>query len=528
MTTLAEAPSRQSKSIPSSRVGTDVLMIYPKTGIDFGSTVAPPHGMLAIAAPLLKEGYKVKLIDQRVDKNWKQHMTDALDTNPICVTIPSMIGTQLRYALDTAQFIKQYTNGKIPIIWGGPIPTIVPEQTLAHELVDIICVREADITFKEVVGALQSKQSLKGIAGCGYKDGGKLIINPERELLDVETLLPVPWELVNVEDYIHPDMYLKVNRTLDIGETSRGCPFKCGFCSSASLRLRRWRAKSVEKTLEEVTEMVRKYNLNGIWMRDDEFYVNRNRARGICEGFIRENLNIRWYTSGTRVDNFIATPDEQVAIYKQSGAYSCKFGAESGSQRILDLMKKEITPDETMQANLKAKKSGIIPVFGLMMGFPTETFDEIQQTIDMMIRLRKANAAAQFETMTIYTAIPGTPMWDLALNYGMRIPETLEGWINFVFDDYDPEGKRSPWYNAEDRNKLGNISYMSVLANSLENVLDSIQSPFKRKLAKVVYALPRAYFRWRLVNKHYSFDWDLKIVRYLREKIFYRGYFIFK
>jgi radical SAM superfamily enzyme YgiQ (UPF0313 family) len=263
-------------------------------------------------------------------------------------------------------------------------------------------------------------------------------------------------------------------------------------------------------------------------MRDDEFYINRNRARGICEGFIRENLNIRWYTSGTRVDNFIATPDEQVDIYRRSGAYSCKFGAESGSQRILDLMKKEITPDETMQANLKAKKNGIIPVFGLMIGFPTETFDEINETINMMIRLKKANPQAQFETMTIYTAIPGTPMWDMALKYGLTPPASLEGWIDFVFDDYDPEGKRSPWYDAKGREKLGNISYMSVLANSLDNVLDSISNKGLRRIVKLFYSSFGAYFRFRLRNKLYGFSWDLKVIRWLRERIFYRGYFIFK
>ena len=100
--------------------------------------------------------------------------------------------------------------------------------------------------------------------------------------------MPVPWELVDVEKYIHPDMYLKESpRTLDIGQTSRGCPFNCGFCSSASLRQRKWRAMSVKRSLEAIVEPIKRFKLSGIWIRDDEFYIDRRRANDICEYFIK-------------------------------------------------------------------------------------------------------------------------------------------------------------------------------------------------------------------------------------------------
>lgn len=505
-----------------------IILVYPKTGMDFGSTVAPPHSILSIAAPLHKKGYKIEIIDQRVEKDWQKKIRMALSNKTICVGISCMTGTQIYFALEIAKFIRKSTNKKVPIVWGGPHPSILPAQTLKSEYVDIVCVGEGDVTFYKIVEAIEKASPLNEIKGIAFKEEGKITVNPAAPLIDVEELLPVPWELINVENYIHPDMYLKSSRILDVGQTSRGCPFSCGFCCSASLRLRKWRAMSIEKSLKIIIESIRNFNLNGVWIRDDEFYIDRERANKICEGLIKENLNIRWYTSGTRVDVFNKASDEQTAILKKSGAYVLKFGAESGNNRILKLINKGITVEETLRTNLKAKKHGIIPAFALMIGFPTESFEEINNTIDLIFRLKKDNPKAHFETLAIYTALPGTPMYDLALKHGLNPPQDLEGWVDWNFDEYDFPGKRIPWFNAKERKKLGNISYMSVLANALPNAIDSINNIFMRYVLKIFYAPISAYYRFRLKHKFYSFSPDLVLIRYLRKKIFYRSHITLK
>lgn len=508
--------------------GSDVILVYPKTGMDFGSTVAPPHSLLSIAAPLHKEGDKIKIIDQRVDREWKKNLTEAVKQNPICVGISSMTGTQIYFAIGIAKIVREFSDGKVPIVWGGPHPSILPEQTLGSDYVDIVCIGEGDVTFREIVKAIKENRPLRSIEGIGFKDGANIVINPPAPLIDIEELLPVPWELINVEDYVHPDMYLKRSRTLDIGQTSRGCPFNCGFCCSASLRMRKWRAMSVEKSLKVIIEPVKRFNLDGVWIRDDEFYIDRERANKICERIVRENLNIRWYTSGTRVDVFNKASDEQTALLKKSGAHVLKFGAESGTDRILKLVNKGITVEETLKANLKTKQHDITPAYALMAGFPTETFAEIGNTIDLIFKLKKDNPKAQFETIAIYTALPGTPMYELALRHGLKPPRDLAGWVDWNFDEYDFPGKRIPWFNAEERQKLGNISYMSVLANALPNAIDSIENVFLRNLFKVLYSPISVYYRFRLKHKMYSFSMDLAVIRYLRKKIFYRSHVALK
>ena len=172
-----------------------VILLYPKTGMDIGSTVAPPHALLTVAAPVLKAGYTVKLLDQRIRMITSEDLEALFSSDTICVGISAMTGTQIRNALFLAQMVRDITDGKVPIIWGGCHPSVTPEQTLENDKVDIVVVAEGDETFLEIVQALDHKQSLSAIKGILYKDGGKAVKTPSRPLLDVETLLPIPFSI---------------------------------------------------------------------------------------------------------------------------------------------------------------------------------------------------------------------------------------------------------------------------------------------------------------------------------------------
>jgi radical SAM superfamily enzyme YgiQ (UPF0313 family) len=243
---------------------------------------------------------------------------------------------------------------------------------------------------------------------------------------------------------------------------------------------------------------------------------------------IRAELDVSFYTSGTRCDVFVKATEDEVATMKRAGAHTLKFGAESGSQRILDLMQKGITVEQTIEANLRCKRHGIAPAFGLMIAYPTETFEEMDQTISLGYRLLRENPLCNLETMTAYTALPGTPDWHLALKHGLVSPTKLEEWMNWTFDEYDLDGQKLPWLTRKERRWVGNISYMSILANSLGNLVVSARNPAVRVAAQAVTKPVSAYYRARLQRHMYRNVPELELVRLLRERIFYKGTYTVK
>ena len=131
----------------------DAVLIYPSAGESAKSTFSPPHSLLSIASSLADE-YNVKIIDQRVDPNWKSKLKTYLNTQPSVVAFSAMTGLQIRYALDTARYIREEAGNSIPLIWGGVHASMLADQTLDNEHVDIIVRGEGDISFKEIVKRL--------------------------------------------------------------------------------------------------------------------------------------------------------------------------------------------------------------------------------------------------------------------------------------------------------------------------------------------------------------------------------------
>jgi len=164
---------------------TDVVLVYPKVRLDrpIWEEIRIPLGLLTIATPLDIAGYKVKIIDQRVEKYWKKILLDELKKEPICVGISSMTGPQIKYALEVSKLVKQ--NSNIPVVWGGVHPSLLPEQTLKNDFVDIVVQGEGEETFYELVRALKDKSTLNGIKGIWYKEDGKLKRNPPRPFIDL-------------------------------------------------------------------------------------------------------------------------------------------------------------------------------------------------------------------------------------------------------------------------------------------------------------------------------------------------------
>jgi len=495
----------------------DILMIYPKTGFDVEGAIAPPFGLLAIAAPLVRAGYNVKLIDQRTEPYWEEKLKEELKNRPLYVALSSMSGTQIKFALQISRIVRE-VNPEVLIVWGGTHSTILPEQTLKDSNIDIVVEGEGDITGLELTNAIANNKGLEDVKGIYFKrkDESQVYTGP-REFMNIEDMLDTPWQIIDVEKYIYKDFYMRdVKRTMDIGQTSRGCPYKCGYCSSSFIR-RYWRPMSAQKSIRRIVSDIKRFNLDSIWIRDDNFFVDLERAKEICQGIIDSGVKIKWYTSGTRADVINRMSHEHISTFKKSGGEVFKIGAESGSNRVLNLIDKKCTVEELHMANMKAKKYDIIPAMSFMGGFPTETYEELMQTVDCMFKVKKDNPSVIVESMCIYTPYPGTALWDLSIGHGLKPPKSLEDWSNWSFHDFNKE--RNPWLSAPNRRRLGNICYISILSSVVDSLTNSIKNPIKRFFSKVLVKPASFYYRWRFRNKLFSWLPELTLIRWVRQKI---------
>lgn len=251
-----------------------------------------PMGLFSIATELSKENINVKFIDvfayhqigEDYIKKIKEELKDAI------VVGFSVMTDCIKSSLKLTELIKKI-NPEIKIVWGGVHPTLYPKQCCEHPLIDYVVLYEGEETLTELTKRLQKKESITDIRGIAYKKEGQVIINPPCSFVDIENS-PLPnWELLDMRLYLEapykrffPERE-KV-KTISIN-SSRGCPHSCTFCINNILpRWQKWRMKSPKRVLQELEDAKNKFDMDFIIFRDENFFLDKKRAKEICEGII--------------------------------------------------------------------------------------------------------------------------------------------------------------------------------------------------------------------------------------------------
>ncbi len=483
----------------------DVILIRPLhsfgRSIFRGQRIIVSLGILAVAASLEDAGYKVKIIDQQLEPQWKELLLAELKKSPVCVGVTCMTGPQIRFAIEVSRIVKQ--NSSIPVVWGGTHPTLLPEQTLENEYIDIVVQGEGEETFPELVNALAERSPLDSIKGIWYKNKGQIRTNPPRPLIDLNKQPPLAYHLINVKDYLEPrlgDLFL---RTF----TSRGCSYHCTFCYNTKLYHGKWRGLTAEETIRRIKSLKNTYDIQGIIFCDDNFFGSISRAREIIEGLIRERLNLILFKIDIRVDILFSLDDDFLSMLKRSGCNNVAIGLESGSERILALLKKKnITVSKILAVNRRLRNFGIIPSYTFMIGYPTETLEELRQTVSLMFKLEEEYPEI-IRKLHIYTPLPGTELFELAVQHGFEFPESLEDWIPFSYRMVN-----LPWV-SRDRKKLLEMLYFCFIVldkHAFHSQTTDIH-PFFRLLGRLYYPLAL----WRVKRFFYKFPFEIKLAEWI-------------
>ncbi len=459
----------------------DILGAYPKTGYDIkNSSVELPLGLLSTVASV-NQTHDVKIIDQRVDDNFKEHLLNELSKGPRVVLIPSMTGTQLKYALDISKVVKDNSNAKV--LWGGVHATLMPEQTISHNLIDMIVVGEGEFVLQDLISSMDGKKKIEDVNGIVYKENGSIKFNKSAEQPNPNLIPEIPYHLVDVENYVKSGgIALTSNdRTLPF-ISSRGCPYTCTFCSTAGISKGRWRSMTAELTHERVEKMVKRYNLNVVKFYDENFTSNPKHAERIAELI---NGSFHW-SMQARMDNIMITDIKKL---EQGGLCVVEPGVESGSDRILKMVNKAETKATMIAANKKLGTTNIKAFYNFMMGFPGETHDELMETVDLSMQLIKDNPNAHITQFYIFVPYLGAPLFDYAVQQGFKVPKNLEDWIAF-----SRQQTYTPWIQ-EEKEMLETIMYTSKFVDG-------------KRLCHILRNTPIPKFLIRALSSNYRKNWE--------------------
>ncbi len=400
-----------------------VLLIYPPTDhmlttavpkfIVEGASVCPPLGLLYVAAGAKRwTQAEVKVLDAPA-----MRLDQAAIGRRVGEFAPDVVGIQtmtftLVDAIQTVRTVKA-ARPEAHVVLGGPHVNIFPAETLGIPGVDSLVLGEGERTFADLVNALAEGGRPGDVAGVAVRSNDEYQPTRARPLEESLDDLPHPArELVDTSLYWS---VLAKQRPISTMMTSRGCPMKCIFCDRPHLG-KSFRYRSADNVVDEMEACV-EAGIRELFLYDDTFSLHRQRVFDVCDEIRRRGLKVLWDIRA-RADTL---NDETVRAMKEAGVTRMHIGVESGSPRILEVIKKGITVEQAYQAFDLCRKYGVQSLGYFMLGNPTETRQDVELTMDF---LRKCKA--DHAHVAITTPFPGTQLYRLGFEKGLY--ERVRAW----------------------------------------------------------------------------------------------------
>ncbi len=397
----------------------DCLLIFPYF-LKFDPTQKKrqgpfPHlGLLYIGKVLKNYGYKVELLDCTFFSSIEEAKQVIKEKMPRVIGITTMI-TLTKYVYEFIKYSKTLT---IPVICGGPDASLRPEKYINFGA-DYVVVGEGEETILELLPRILSGEEPLGVRGVVYKNKeGSIVYNPRRYFIkNIDEIGAPDRSLINNELYRRTWMK-SYGFAMTTIITSRGCPYACNYCSNPVAPFgRRYTYRNAKNVVDELEELVVKLGFDRIWFADDVFTINRARTLELCKEIINRNFKFKW-SCLTRADRV----DEELLHYmKRAGCELIFYGLESGSQRMLDFMNRNMKVTDMKKGMILTKKVGIKIHTFLMVGYPGENFQSLIETIKIM----KEIMPDEF-SFTIAYPLPGTKLYNLVdlkdVNYEWDFP----------------------------------------------------------------------------------------------------------
>ncbi len=383
-----------------------ITLIRPRTG----NTPDPPIGILILAACLKQAGHAIQILDPDRLDNTVARQVQAFGPDIVGY---SLLTTQVSRALELHEQIKSLLP-EIITTAGGIHATSLPEWTLRRFGLDFVVLGEGEITFPEAVTALETGAPLEKVPGIALIRNDKLLLSPSRELISDLDSIPFPdRDCVDFNRYLRPPGNIrgKFLRRATSLITSRGCPFGCIFCSSHTLFGQLVRRRSIPNIMQEIELLIRNYRVDGLWFLDDTLLEDPEWLEELCRGL--KSTGLPWGCQA-----HVRRADESLfRMMRSAGCLQLEFGVESGSERILQRLRKGSDPDDVRRAFSLCHRLNIRALANFMIGNPGETVADVEASLALAREIKPDHVVVTFTT-----PLPGSSLYQEALNTGW-IPE---------------------------------------------------------------------------------------------------------
>lgn len=368
-----------------------------------------------LAGYLETKGYATCIIDEQLKQTTEEELGSLIEAHGIKVVGFTVLTLTARRAYELAASIKRKWPA-IKIVMGGVHATLLPAEPIEKGVADFVVRQEGELTLHELLEAIEANGTYENIQGLSFKKDGEVIHNPPRPFIaDLDILPPFPYHLfkANMKSYQFGNML-----------TSRGCPYACIFCSQALVSGRRYRTKSPDKVVEELDTLVHEYKQDFIFFNDDNFIVNKKNVHELCDKIIARNypanLKLGLNARGDSLDKPL------LEHMKAAHFTMISFGLETGSDRIMKLVKKGETVAQIAEGVRLAHEAGFIASGQFILGFPTETRAESIMTIKHALRI-----PLDFTRFNLLVPYPGSEIFEIVKLEQGKISKDSD-WSNYA------------------------------------------------------------------------------------------------
>ena len=474
-----------------------------------------PLSLIYAASHSVKKGHAVRLLDLRnIGGDWRDNVLKELRQGYGLIGLSVMTGLPITKCADISKFVKEHTDA--PIVWGGPHPTILPEQTLREPYIDYVVRDWGSVALCELADYLESgAPARESILGLGYKENGECRLSPPQTCFEMLNWQDLPYDLV---DFSHAG-YSRLQGSIKTFPifTAMGCPYTCAFCMSPAVYKKisgkKWVAYDLDYLFGHIDHLAAHYDFDALQVLDDDSFVDLERMRAFLKELIRRGYNTRFKIEfrGGRVNELDRMDDEMLSLLCEAGTEMIFIGVESGSDRSLKAMKKGISVEQILRVNRKLARFPVLkPHYNLMFGIPGETLEDVLKTKELILQLIAEHPQCFIGLPGIWKPVPGSVLADIAASeYNLALPDALEAWAGV--DSFDAEPLRYPWFTRGMAEMINLIALASLLLDGKIRHFSPAFGPLLSFLLRLTQKLYRPVLLWRLKHNYTAFLLEFRV-----------------